>query len=268
MSSMPPVLFLSHGGGPMPLFNDPGHADLIDAFIQIRSRLAALETKPAALLFISAHWEADEFTITAATQPSLYYDYYGFPDAAYQVTYPVPGASDLASQIRDRLHDQGVSAHLDEVRGLDHGVFVPGIMLFPEATTPNLQISLLKSLDPAAHLKLGKLLRELRLQNVMIIGSGFSFHNMRAFFQPGTQEEADMNVAFEDWLSESLLNCDDAEREKRLLQWETAPGARFCHPREEHLLPIHVCVGAAGSKASQQWRFTALGREGSCYWWD
>ena len=263
-----PVLFLSHGGGPLPLLNDPGHAGLIDAYAQIRNKLKALEVKPSALLFISAHWEADEFTITAAPQPSLYYDYYGFPDAAYQVAYPVPGAVALANRIRDKLNDQDMSAHLDETRGLDHGVFVPGIMLFPEAEIPCLQLSLLKTLDPAAHLKLGQLLQELRQENVMIIGSGFSFHNMRAFFQPGTQAEVDLNLAFEGWLSETLLDCNDAEREQRLLNWETAPGARFCHPREEHLLPIHVCAGAAYSKASQQWRFTTLGREGSCYWWD
>jgi 4,5-DOPA dioxygenase extradiol len=262
-----PVLFLSHGGGPMPLLGDPGHAGMLQAFEQIKQKLEQLPVRPSALLFISAHWENSQATVTTSAEPPLYYDYYGFPSEAYAIRYPAVGAPDLAVSIVSRLQQSGIHAGSDAERGLDHGVFVPALLLFPDADIPCIQLSLIKGLDPAAHLALGKALRWLREQNVMIIGSGFSFHNMREFFDPGPQAD-ELNIAFELWLSETLTFADQSQREQRLLDWSQAPGARYCHPREEHLLPLHVCVAAADSVVSEQWRFTVLGRQGSCYWWD
>src|SRR5690606_8632055 len=128
--------------------------------------------------------------------------------------------------------------------------FVPALLLFPEADIPCIQLSLIKGLDPTAHLALGKALRWLSGQNVMIIGSGFSFHNMDEFFGSGSPQVDELNLAFEQWLSETMNLPDQLERERRLLQWSQAPGARFCHPREEHLLPLHVCVGASAAVVS------------------
>ncbi|WP_022961278.1 DODA-type extradiol aromatic ring-opening family dioxygenase [Halopseudomonas pelagia] len=263
-----PVLFLSHGGGPLPLLDDPAHAELLLTYALIRHKLDALPHSPSALLFISAHWETREPTLTAAAQPSLLFDYYGFPPQSYQLRYPVVGAPELAVTLAEQLGKWGWTAHLDSERGLDHGVFVPGMLLFPRADIPCLQLSLFDSLDAAAHLQLGHALRALRNENVLIIGSGFSFHNMRAFFDPVTQQEAALNLAFENWLEVTLRLEDERERERCLLKWKQAPGAAFCHPREEHLLPIHVCAAAAGKPVTQEWRFTALNRHGSCYWWD
>ena len=267
-STTQPVLFLSHGGGPLPLLHDPEHAELLLTYALIRQKLDALQPPPSALLFISAHWETAEPTLTAAARPPLLFDYYGFPPQSYQLRYPVDGAPVLAGRLAEQLQALGWVAHLDSTRGLDHGVFVPGMLLFPRADIPCLQLSLLESLDAAAHLKLGHALRGLREQNVLIVGSGFSFHNMRAFFDPVTREEETLNRQFEDWLENTLRIDDESSRELSLLNWKQAPGAAFCHPREEHLLPIHVCAAAAGMPVTQEWRFTALGRHGSCYWWD
>jgi 4,5-DOPA dioxygenase extradiol len=263
-----PVLFLSHGGGPMPLLRDPGHTGMLQAFGQIKRKLDQLPTKPSALLFVSAHWENSQATVTTSAEPPLYYDYYGFPSEAYAISYPVAGAPDLAVLIISRLQQSGIHAGSDAERGLDHGVFVPALLLFPDADIPCIQLSLIKGLDPATHLALGKALRWLREQNVMIIGSGFSFHNMREFFGSGSAQADELNMAFERWLSETVTLSDRAQCEQRLLNWPQAPGARFCHPREEHLLPLHVCAAAADAVVSEQWRFTVLGRQGSCYWWD
>lgn len=268
MNKRAPVLFVSHGGGPMPLLGDPGHAGMISAFAVIQQKLQQLARKPAALLFISAHWEASQTTITTAAAPPLYYDYYGFPSEAYAIQYPVTGAPVLARSIVEQLQLSGIHAGSDADRGLDHGVFVPALLLFPEADIPCIQLSLIKGLDPAAHLTLGKALRWLREQNVMIIGSGFSFHNMQAFFGKGGPQTDELNLAFEHWLSDTLSLTEQSEREQRLLNWSQAPGARFCHPREEHLMPLHVCVGVAGDAATKHWQFNVLDRHGSCYWWD
>src|SRR5690554_5314951 len=171
-----PIIFVSHGGGPMPLLNDPGHAELVSAYQSIRERLEALPVRPRAILYISAHWEEDIATTTSAEHPSLYYDYYGFPEAAYNLSYPVPGSPEVAAATRELLRQADITEAEDAVRGLDHGVFVPGLLLVPDADIPTLQLSLLKSLDARAHLEMGKALRALREQNVLILGSGFSFH--------------------------------------------------------------------------------------------
>lgn len=268
-----PVLFLSHGGGPLPLLNDPSHQDMLRAFSSLRADIEALPQAPSALVFISAHWESTAATITANPNPALLYDYYGFPERAYQLNYPVAGAPELAEQIARQLRSKQISskqieATLDTQRGLDHGVFVPAMLLFPQADIPCLQISLHQSLDPQYHLQLGQALAFLRQQNVMLIGSGYSFHNMQAFFRPTTADDDAKNKAFENWLNDTLQLPATTERDQRLTEWTQAPGARYCHPREEHLLPLHVCAGAAGTAISRSWQFTALNKLGSCYWWD
>lgn len=263
---MQPVIFVSHGGGPLPLLNDPGHEELVRSFTQIKSSLESI-AKPHAIVFISAHWEAQPISITASDSPGLYFDYYNFPAAAYDLKYPAPGNAALAGEIRELLAGHGIVASLDTRRGLDHGVFVPASLLFPEASIPCLQISLHASMDAATHLEIGRALAGLRKRNILIIGSGFSFHNMREFMGEGNASGNALNIQFEEWLQETLSLSSESERDSRLTHWENAPGARFCHPREEHLLPLHVCAAAAGSVFSDMWQFTALNKRGSCYMW-
>lgn len=233
MSNHTDVLFISHGGGPLPLLGDPGHAEMVATLTELAGDLR----KPAAILVISAHWEQQQPSITAAARPGLIYDYSGFPPAAYEITYPCPGESALAARIHRVLEQAGISSRLDDQRGFDHGVFVPLKLMYPDAEIPCVQLSLVNSLDAATHLAIGRALRALDYSNLLVIGSGFSFHNMRAFFAPDTPEIRARNEAFETWLEQTCTDPElsEAERTSRLVNWEDAPHARFCHPREEHL---------------------------------
>jgi len=261
----PRTLYLSHGGGPLPLLGDEGHREMVAALEGIAARIQ----KPSAILLISAHWEAAVPTITAAPQPDLIYDYYGFPPESYEITYPAPGESGLADQVHRMLVKNGFSAELDRQRGFDHGLFVPLKIMYPQADIPCVQLSLIKGLDPAAHLRMGQALQQLDYDNLLVIGSGFSFHNMRAFFTPDTSETRGWNQAFESWLLETCASADldQDERLRRLTQWEQAPAARYCHPREEHLLPLHVCCGFADGPCPETFELSIIHKKSSMYLW-
>lgn len=245
--SLMPVVFVPHGGGPMPLLGDPSHVELV-GFMQ---SLAADLPRPSAILVVTAHWEEEVASITNAPAPGMLYDYYGFPSESYEFIYPAPGSPALAKQIQQLLLNHTLDARLDNQRAYDHGTFVPLMLIYPDADTPVVQLSLLTSLDPATHIALGKALAPLREQGVLIVGSGMSFHNMRAFFS-GDPSVKGKSEAFDVWLTETLVSeqLDNAEREARLRTWSTAPQARFSHPREEHLLPLHVCFGAASQSST------------------
>ena len=259
------VLYLSHGGGPLPLLGDKGHQNMIDFIRKVTPTLI----KPSAILVISAHWEETKPTITSGVFPSLIYDYYGFPKEAYEIEYPAPGAPELAIKIFDRLGNSGIDAQLDDQRGFDHGLFVPLKLMYPNANIPCVQLSLVNSLQPEAHIRIGKALAESRKDNILVIGSGFSFHNLKAFFASLTPQSQAMNQAFEQWLIDTCSNSEltEQEREQRLIHWESAPAARYCHPREEHLLPLHVCYGVAGAAAKNVFEFEVLGKMSSAYAW-
>lgn len=202
--------------------------------------------EPSAILVISAHWEEDQATITSGNYPRIIYDYYGFPAEAYEIQYAAAGHPELANEIYALLTASGIPARLDAQRGFDHGLFVPLKLMFPQARIPCIQLSLLKNLDPRKHIALGKAIASLREKNILIIGSGMSFHNLKTFFSNNIDSSKE-NDAFDDWLIETCTNPEisSEEREQRLIEWEKAPFARFCHPREEHLLPLHVCYGIA-----------------------
>lgn len=237
-----PVLYLPHGGGPLPLLGEKGHESLVVFLKAIASRLGA----PSAILVVSAHWEEAQTTITSGANPELIYDYNGFPPEAYEIQYAVPGDPQLAQQTIEMLQASGLDARLDADRGFDHGLFVPLKLMYPRAQVPCVQLSLCGNLDAASHVAIGKAIAGLRRENVLIVGSGLSFHNMKAFMSPDVSRRGDGD-AFDDWLIEVCAGSglSQQEREQRLIEWEAAPGARFSHPREEHLLPLHVCFGAA-----------------------
>jgi aromatic ring-opening dioxygenase catalytic subunit (LigB family) len=265
MSKATDVLFVSHGGGPMPLLGDPGHQDMVVRLTE----LAADLRKPSAILVISAHWEEAIPTITSGTTPSLIYDYYGFPSEAYKIEYPCPGEPVLAQQVAQALDQAGIQARLDDQRGLDHGAFVPLKLMYPEAKIPCIQLSLVNTLDASTHLAIGRALQALDYDNLLVLGSGFSFHNMRAFFAAQTPEIQARNLAFEDWLEQTCgdSSLSEPERAKRLADWEQAPHARFCHPREEHLLPLHVCYGLANKACDRHIAATILGKQSGMFYW-
>ena len=269
MTSNTRALYLSHGGGPLPLLGDPGHAEMLDCLRQITAKI----DKPSAIIVISAHWESDVVAVTAAGAPSLIYDYYGFPPASYEITYPCPGHPTLARKIAVALESAHVAVEVDHERGLDHGVFVPLKIMYPEADIPVVQVSLHASLDPAIHLAVGSALSSALVHSdepgLLLVGSGFSFHNMAAFFAAGTAASRADNEAFDTWLTETCgspeLSCD--EREARLISWSAAPGARYCHPREEHLLPLHVCAGFTRRPCTYHASAEILGKVASFYLW-
>lgn len=258
------ALFLSHGGGPMPLMADTGHRDMVSTL----QRIAGIITKPSAAIIISAHWEMPRPTVTHSQSPPLIYDYHGFPEAAYHLTYPAPGAPALADEIRWQLNKNGFGARLDEHRGFDHGMYVPLKLMYPDADIPCVQLSLIRGLDPAAHIKMGQALAALEFENLLIIGSGFSFHNMEAFFSPSA-ERTHHNNAFQDWLIETCTDrhLSENERKERLVEWEKAPYARYCHPRAEHLLPLHVCYGVSGRACDQWFEPDIMGVRASTFLW-
>ena len=269
MQSSGSILFLPHGGGPLPLLGDPGHQAMVD-FLQSAPKQLI---KPSAILLVSAHWEQAIASLTAAAHPQLIYDYYGFADEAYQITYPAPGDPPLTNTISELLQQHSIEHLLDSKRGFDHGLFVPLKIMYPDADIPCVQLSLLKSLDPQDHINLGRALRSLKQHNILIIGSGFSFHNLPAFFRNKGSDKSDredaQNDAFHDWLNQSCVDAtlSEAEREALLINWESAPYARYCHPREEHLLPLHVCYGAALQPARCVFDERVLGKRCSAYMW-
>lgn len=235
-----PGLYVPHGGGPWPFvelgFGDPSE------YARLATYLRGIGAEaPRAILVISAHWEAPVFTVMTSPRPPMLYDYYGFPPASYEITWPAPGDPALASRVRGLLTDAGFETAEDPARGFDHGTFVPLKLAFPDASVPTVQLSLKAGLDPEMHLAVGRALRPLRDEGVLIIGSGMSFHNMRAFRTGGG--EADAN-RFDRWLQETVA-LPEAERDARLRQWASAPGGRGSHPREEHLLPLMVVAGAS-----------------------
>jgi aromatic ring-opening dioxygenase catalytic subunit (LigB family) len=258
------IVYLSHGGGPLPILGDPGHKAMVDFMLQLPSRLK----RPEAILVISAHWEESTATLLGAQTPSMFYDYYGFPAAAYEITYPAPGSPTLANRIAGLLSKNNIPARIDLQRGFDHGLFIPLKLMYPEADIPSFQLSLLGGLDPAAHIALGKALRELMHENILVIGSGFSFHNMRAFAWQGIDTPDPANDAFQNWLIEVCAGpISSSEREQRLIEWQKAPSARYCHPREEHLLPLHVCAGMANKAATVIFDDYILGKRAVAFLW-
>jgi aromatic ring-opening dioxygenase catalytic subunit (LigB family) len=258
------AVYFSHGGGPLPILGDASH----QAMVNFMTRLPAQLAQPDVIFVVSAHWEEKGATLLGARNPPMFYDYYGFPREAYSITYPAPGHPALAERIAGLLEQNGIPAHMDLQRGFDHGLFIPLKLMYPRADTPSIQLSLQRGLDPAAHIALGKALRPLLSENILVIGSGFSFHNLNAFFGQTAGAPDAANDAFQDWLIETCAGpLSQSAREQRLIEWEQAPAARYCHPREEHLLPLHVCLGMMGRSAALAFDDQIMGKRAVAFLW-
>ncbi len=265
MAECASVVYIPHGGGPLPLMNDPAHANL-NRFL--RAYPATID-KPDAIVVVSAHWEEAEVAITAASAPALLFDYHGFPAETYDYRYPAPGDPQLASRVHGLLQQAGIAARLDDERGLDHGVFVPLLLMYPQADIPCIQVSLRAGLDAELHVRIGEALGELKSDNLLVLGSGFSFHNMHALMSKSDDAPDAQNQAFEAWLADTCTNLalSEAERRQRLVDWQAAPHAAYCHPREEHLLPLQVCYGLGQGAARMVFQDTVAGFVASAYQW-
>jgi aromatic ring-opening dioxygenase catalytic subunit (LigB family) len=236
-----PTYFISHGGGPWPYMKEQmgGTYDRLEA--SLADMPSQIGVTPKAVLMVSGHWEERDFTVMASPHPPMVYDYSGFPPHTYHVKYAAPGSPETAQRVRDLIEKAGMPALLDPLRGFDHGTFSPLAVVYPAADVPVLQLSLKAGYDPATHLAVGRALAPLRREGVLIVGSGLSYHNLREF---GPQAKG-ASTAFDNWLQQTLVQSAPAERVDRLLHWDAAPAARSAHPREDHLLPMMVAVGAA-----------------------
>ena len=246
-----PTLFIPHGGGPC-FFMDWDPPDTWARMAEyLRHVPEEAGSRPKALVVISGHWEEDVVTIQNNPAPPLLYDYHGFPPNTYEIKFPAPGAPEVSARIAELLGAAGIPWKYDRERGFDHGVFIPLKVAFPHADVPIVQVSLLASMDPAEHIRIGRALIPLRDEGVLIVGSGMTYHNMRtlmASMRGGANgKHADAgSEGFDDWLEQVLTKAPPETRADALGAWAKAPFARAAHPREEHLLPLHVAVGAAG----------------------
>jgi aromatic ring-opening dioxygenase catalytic subunit (LigB family) len=249
-----PTLYIPHGGGPCFFMEVPPGLppDLWDRMAgYLRGLDGSLGGRPRAVLVISGHWETEHPTVNTSAQPPLLFDYYGFPAHTYQLKYPAAGSPVVAARVREVLAAGGIRSSEDGNRGLDHGVFVPFKLIYPDADVPVVQLSLNRNLDAATHLQIGRALAPLREEGVLIVGSGMSYHNLRDFSASDPRAVAPAEQ-FDSWLNDTLTTPDSAARDNRLMGWLSAPGARSCHPRPEHLLPLMVAAGAGGSDRAQR----------------
>lgn len=246
-----PTLFIPHGGGPC-FFMD-WHMGPPDTWqkmeLWLRQLGGSIGSTPEAVIVISGHWEEPRVTINSATNPPLYFDYYGFPPHTYELEYPAKGDPALVVEMTNLLSTAGIDCAHETERGLDHGVFIPFLLIYPEANIPIVQLSLKADLDPATHLQIGKALQPLRSRGVLLVGSGMSFHNA-GIARHGAKSIPEAKE-FDDWLSAACTGPVE-NRDALLCQWSQAPSGRFAHPREEHLLPLMVVAGAAGKDQGQK----------------
>ncbi|WP_113486745.1 DODA-type extradiol aromatic ring-opening family dioxygenase [Rhizobium cremeum] len=251
-----PVYFIPHGGGPWPFMQFPAGPDGKKPWADLADFLKSLPKDvgrtPKAILMVSGHWEGEPLpTLSSAPRPGMLYDYYGFPPETYQLTYPAPGAPDVAHRAKQLLEAAGIPAAEDDRRGYDHGVFIPLMVAYPDADVPVVMMSLKNTLDVPSHVAIGKALEPLRDEGVLIVGSGMSYHNMRMFFHDNP-EHKQQAIRFDDWLSDVVAIEDSDQRAATLATWERNPDAQACHvPDHDHLVPLFVVAGAAGQDAGQ-----------------
>lgn len=256
---MSDVVFLSHGGGPLPLMNDPGHKEIVKFYEDYGKN-----KNPKVIIIISAHYESDEVKVIYNHPKELLFDYYGFPKETYAYEYNPPIDTQTGKQILSLLNENGIKA-TESNRGFDHGVFVPLLKMFPNGNIPVIQISLKKGLNPLTHINIGKALST--IEDALFIGSGSSYHNLRAYMS-NTKEDVKKNEDFHDDLSR-LVSSDmsEKEREKELIEWDKLPNARFIHPREEHLIPLLVCYGIKQHKGTVVFDEHIFGKRNICIEW-
>lgn len=235
------VVFVSHGAPTLLIEDEPAK----DAMRRLGRELP----RPKAVLCISAHWETDAPAVSTAARPETIHDFYGFPEELYRLRYPAPGAPALGRRAAELT-----GAATDETQGLDHGAWVPMTLMYPDADMPVAQLSIQHALGPAHHVRLGRALKPLRDEGVMILASGSATHNLRLLSWQGGPTPA-WARDFDDWLDRTL----GAGAVDDLIDYRTkAPHGATAHPRDEHFLPIHVAAGAGG-KARAAYRGFAKG---------
>jgi 4,5-DOPA dioxygenase extradiol len=236
---MLPSIFVSHGAPTLPLNACPAREFLKD--------LGKSLPRPRAVLAVSAHWETDAPTVNSVAVNDTIHDFYGFPEALYQMRYPAPGSADLAARTRDALLAAGYRTSTDTSRGLDHGAWVPLMLMYPEGDIPAIQLSIQTRLGPSHHFELGRALASLRNEDVLVLGSGGFVHNLRTLARGHiSAHEASWAHEFAEWIGAALAEnriADVLDYRRR------APYGSQAHPTEDHFLPLFTALGAGGEGA-------------------
>lgn len=245
-----PALFICHGAGPLPVLGAPGHAHMVDSWKKNMSDIVRGFGAPRAIAVVSAHYQTQEAAVGTGAQPGMIYDYYNFPAKAYELQYPAPGDVALATRMVTALQQAGITAVADPSRGYDHGVFIPLLPTFPDASIPVIPISVLASDDPAAHLRLGQALRRFREEGVFFVGSGSTFHHSEYYSVP------DAGKRFGDALTAALGDpaLSNRQRLEKLAQVEAFDGFEEAQPpgRHEHLMPLLTLAGTANGAPGRE----------------
>ena len=244
MSEQMPVVFVSHGA-PDALLKAP------DA-VACWGEIGRLVPEPAAILVVSAHWEARQPTVSLSGSPETIHDFSGFSPELYRMHYRAPGAPALAERVVSLLATAGLTADRNASRGLDHGAWVPLSAMYPQANVPVIQLSLVQNAGPASHFELGRLLAPLREEGVLIVGSGAITHNFAWLDWTAQADKAPFPQAevFSNWVAERLAAQDISA----LLAYRSAPYGAESHPGEEHFMPFFVALGVAKSNIPQRCR--------------
>jgi len=243
-----PSVFISHGS--------PMHALEPGAAGEAWKALGRRFPKPAAILIASAHWETNVPMLTGSEKPETIHDFYNFPEPLYRLRYPASGAPGVAQRALSLLKEAGFTAAIDGCRGLDHGAWAPLLYAYPDADVPVVELSVQPPLGPGHHLALGRALRNLSGEGVLIVGSGHMTHNLREFRRGATKPEPYARE-FSEWVHEKI----EAHDYDSLANYRSASphgtGTR-AHPSEEHFLPLFVALGAAPGKGKPERVFDAI----------
>lgn len=232
-----PTVFVSHGAPTLALDDGPARRFL--------AGLGRTLGRPQGILCVSAHWETAVPTVGVAIAPDTIHDFFGFPEGLSRIRYPAPGSPDLGRMVSRLLADAGIASERDAGRGLDHGVWVPLMLMYPEADIPVVPLSIQPGATAAEHLRIGRALAGLRDEGILVLGSGGAVHNLHQY-RPGGGTVADWAQQFDSWLDGVLT---DGRADELVETWTDAPGGRTAHPRDEHLLPLPLAFGAAGPGA-------------------
>jgi aromatic ring-opening dioxygenase catalytic subunit (LigB family) len=259
-----PTFYLTHGAGPCfwTDFPPPFGPHAYDGLAKYRAGLLdGLPERPRAILMVTAHWEEAVPTLSTSAAPPMLFDYHGFPENTYELSYLAPGTPQIAQRAIALLRASGIEAKENPTRGYDHGVFVPMLKIDPSAGLPIAMMSLDGRLDPMQHLAIGAALSPLRDEGVLIVGSGSSYHALRHVWDG----DPAASIEFDDWLHDTVT-CAPNERQARLSNWTMAPSGLRCHPRADHLLPLMVAAGAALDDPGQgTFREAIGGKVYSCF---
>ncbi|MSO91805.1 MAG: dioxygenase [Rhodospirillales bacterium] len=232
-----PSVFVSHGAPTLVLDDSPAKT-----FLESLGRRLG---RSRAILCVSAHWETAVPAVSAAANPATIHDFGGFPEELHRIRYPAPGAPWLAERVATLLGEQGLNCEISPDRGLDHGAWVPLMLMYRDASIPATQLSVQPTLGPRHHLRVGRALETLRAENVLVLGAGSAVHNLR-YFRPGGTAVPAWARRFDDWLAD-VVTAGDAEMLANYR--DLAPDAAIAHPTDEHLLPLAVAMGAGGDGA-------------------